>query len=52
MGRRTGRPDDFGYRFKGDSLILYSINCLRMVDGFCDSERLGERLISLVRVHR
>ena len=50
---RTGRQlEDFGFRFDKDSLILYSVNCLHFDGGEkqCDSETLGERLLTLTRV--
>jgi hypothetical protein len=51
LGRGSRDLDDFGFRFSGDSLILYSVHCIHADMGAreCDSERLGERLYTLVK---
>jgi hypothetical protein len=52
LGRTARHLEDFGFRFDKDSLIIYSVNCLQYNsdEKQCDSEALGERLHTLVRL--
>lgn len=45
-----GSPIDLGFRFVGDSLVLYTIDCVKYGSSRCSVEKLGERIFSLVKV--
>jgi hypothetical protein len=51
LGQSSRHTDEFGFRFDKDSLLIYTINCLRFNVGEneCDSEVLGNRLYTLVQ---
>ena len=46
----TGKGKDYGYRFKGDTLLIFRTTCATAGEGpFCDSIAAGPLLYKLVR---
>lgn len=47
LGRNKGHLHDYGLRFVGDTMMIYSIDCLKHDDGDCLLDTLGRQMYSL-----
>jgi len=50
LGRDKEHLNDYGFRFVGDTMMVYSIHCLQQADGDCVSDTLGRRMYVLQKL--
>ena len=53
MGHDSIHTENFGYRFKQDTLLIYNLNCLEYDSSahYCNEAALGDIKYKLVRIH-
>lgn len=50
LGRDKEHLNDYGFRFAGDTMMIYSIDCLQQAGGDCVSDTLGTRMYILKKL--
>ncbi len=50
LGRDKHHYNDYGLRLLGDTMMIYTIDCLNYVDGECVLDTLGRQIYTLVKV--
>ena len=50
LGKDKKHLSDYGLRFVGDTMMIYSINCLQHAGGDCVSDTLGQLMYALRRL--
>jgi hypothetical protein len=52
LGRDKHHLKDYGLRFVGDTMMIYSIDCLRYTDGDCVLDTLGHQMYVLQKLNK
>ncbi len=50
LGRNKAHLHDYGLRFVGDTMKIYSIDCLKRADGDCVLDTLGHQMYALQKL--